>query len=87
MAWNPGSAQIAAGFSVLKKYLSATEVLILNKEEAALLAKSRGINTASISKLLKVMQQWGPKIIAITQGEKGAYVLMFEPSVLKSKGN
>lgn len=74
VAWNPGSTQIDAGFNSLKKYLRNTEVLLLNKEEAVQLVKSSGVITTRIPKLFKVMLSWGPKVIAITQGEKGAFV-------------
>ncbi len=74
VAWNPGSAQIEAGCKALKRYLQETEVLLLNKEEAVQLVKSSGVITARIPKLFKVMLSWGPKVIAITQGGKDAFV-------------
>jgi sugar/nucleoside kinase (ribokinase family) len=73
IAWNPGATQLQAGYGKLKKYFSKIEVLILNKDEAielCLSAKKKG----TIAKMLKIIHQWGPKKIVITDGEKGAYV-------------
>jgi len=74
VAWNPGGIQLKAGYSVLKKYLRQTEVLFLNKEEAKDLVKSAGLTTNDVSRIFKVIYGWGPKIIAITQGDRGAYL-------------
>lgn len=73
IAWNPGGGQLKAGYSVLKKYLKQTEVLFLNKEEAQALVKSSGIVTRDIVRIFKIIHSWGPKLIAITQGDRGAY--------------
>lgn len=73
IAWNPGATQLKSGYSKLKKYLSHIEVLILNKDEAielCLSAKKKG----QIIKMLKIIHQWGPKKVVITDGEKGAWV-------------
>ncbi|OIO52054.1 hypothetical protein AUJ78_01785 [Candidatus Peregrinibacteria bacterium CG1_02_41_10] len=35
IAWNPGSQQIKAGYKTHREFLTQTEILILNKEEAA----------------------------------------------------
>ena len=73
IAWNPGATQLRAGFKALRKYLPHVEVLILNKDEAielCLSAKKKG----QVIKMLKIIHQWGPKKVVITDGEKGAYV-------------
>ncbi len=84
IAWNPGLIQLQAGKKKLVKFLRQTEVLILNKTEAALLtAKSE----KRIQELLKSVYQLGPKIIAITCGKEGAYVMdknkiLYQPAYL-----
>lgn len=75
LAWNPGRLQLAAGFSVLKPYLGATDVLILNKDEALELVLSRKgelKQSGSIIYLLKKLYSFGPRVVVITEGAKGA---------------
>ncbi len=74
IAWNPGSTQLGTGYLFLKPYIKQSEVLLLNREEAISLVRSSGKNITNIPKLFEIMYQWGPKIIAITLGENGAYV-------------
>lgn len=86
VVWNPGAAQLVAGQQKLAKYLKQTEVLILNRHEAAQLvnykfqnllrprAQNRGVNSRQIKNLLLKIYKLGPKIVAITCGRQGAYV-------------
>lgn len=71
ISFNPGSFQLKAGVTALKPILSKTEVLFVNKQEAQLLAEHAG--SINIRKLAESLFDLGPKIIAITDGEKGAY--------------
>ncbi|MFA5021587.1 MAG: carbohydrate kinase family protein [Patescibacteria group bacterium] len=81
IAWNPGSFQLQAGKKALAGFLKQTEVLILNKDEAIELVLS-GIkigrkNPTFLNKpvyLLNILQEWGSKIVVITNGKKGAWV-------------
>lgn len=79
MSFNPGNEQLAAGKKGLKNILKATEVLILNKDEAIELVVSgvdylkgdkKSLNKTS--NLLKILKEWGPKNVVITEGKKGA---------------
>lgn len=83
IAWNPGAVQLAAGQKKLAKYLKQTEVLILNRHEAAQLVNPKFeirnqkqiLNFKSqISRLLLEIYKFGPKIVAITCGRRGAFV-------------
>ena len=74
VAWNPGGSQLSRGYAVLKKYFKQTDALILNKDEARSLVARAGLKTGNLSQLLKALYQWGPKIVAITEGDKGAAV-------------
>jgi len=80
IAWNPGLKQLQAGKRVIEKLIRQTEVLILNKDEAielALSGVSFGRKTPThLNKplyLLNIIKEWGPKIVVITDGKKGAY--------------
>lgn len=80
IAWNPGNKQLQAGKKSIEKLLKQTEVLILNKDEAIELVLSGlrfGRKTPThLNKplyLLNILKDWGPKIVVITEGRKGAY--------------
>jgi len=74
VAWNPGSAQLAAGFGVLQPLFAKTDILILNRDEAAECLLSEGrVQPKSIPQMLKHIQSWGPEIVVITNSQKGAY--------------
>ena len=67
--FNISSYLAKKGVNYLKPILKRTDILVLNKEEAELLA-GRG----KIQDLLKKLHKAGPKIAAITDGEHGVYV-------------
>jgi ribokinase len=74
IAWNPGGAQLKYGYKFFQKYLPQVEIFNLNKDEAIELVLSTGLKTNNINKLLKTIHSWGPKILVITDGHKGAYI-------------
>ena len=81
IAWNPGGTQLKAGIKVLKKYLERTYVLSLNKDEALELVLSDEHYRSKDNKflnntnnLLHAIKEWGPQIVLITNGSKGAQV-------------
>ena len=81
IVWNPGGLQLQSGKRVLTNFLKQTQILILNKDEAIELALS-GIklgrkNPNYLNRplyLLNILREWGPKMIVITEGKKGAWV-------------
>jgi sugar/nucleoside kinase (ribokinase family) len=82
IAWNPSVIQLQAGKKKLEPFLKKTEILIVNRHEAAMLT---GQSEKNISLLLKALYQLGPKIIVITCGSDGAYIMagdevLYEPS-------
>jgi sugar/nucleoside kinase (ribokinase family) len=76
--WNPGYNQLHVGQKAIGKYLTKTEVLIVNKDEALELVMScnkyaedsSGLD--DIKKLLLIIKNWGSRTVIITNGEKGA---------------
>lgn len=77
LAWNPGGTQLATGYAGLKRLIARTDVLILNRDEATELALSHPdapTKTPSVKQLLKMIHSWGPRIVLITEGKKGAHV-------------
>jgi ribokinase len=68
IAFNPSSYLAEKGSAFLKEIISRTEILVLNKEEAELVA---GKDT--IPYLGYKLNKLGPKYVVITDGKKGAY--------------
>lgn len=73
-AFNPGEEQLKKGYWGLAKILGLVEILILNKDEAVeLVLSSKKKTTNNSPSLLKIIKNWGPKIVVITDGRKGAF--------------
>lgn len=79
VAWNPGHIQLHAGFKAIGKYLKKTEMLTVNKDEAIELVLTNPKFTNkdpkflnNIKNLLKVIKEYGPRIVVITNGKYGA---------------
>lgn len=70
LAFQPGTFQIEAGAERLKNIYERTEILIVNREEAA---KVSGGNKDDMQELFNRLHQLGPKIVSITDGPAGAY--------------
>jgi ribokinase len=71
VAFNTSSYLARRGKKYLGKILRKIEILILNYEEAQLLVgKSQDMKT-----LLDKIQRLGPRIVAITDGNRGVYVI------------
>ncbi len=72
LAFQPGTFQIKLGIKELKDIYKRTEVFICNAEEAQ---KILHTESRDIKMLLAEMHANGPKIVLITDGPKGAYML------------
>lgn len=70
LAFQPGTFQIDAGTDRLGKIYEHTEVLLLNREEAA---EVGGGNHEDINDLFDKLHALGPKVVVITDGPDGAY--------------
>lgn len=70
LAFQPGTFQIDMGSDRLSKLYKRTEVLLLNREEAAEVSKG---NHEDIKDLFAKLHGLGPKVVVITDGPKGAY--------------
>lgn len=72
LAYNPGTYQLRAGTKISQKLLDMTEIIFLNKQEAALYAnKPEG---TPINDLLTAVHRFGPRVVVITDGPRGSYV-------------
>ena len=70
IAFNPSTYLAEKGYRHLKDILTNTELLVLNKEEACLLA-----GKDSIENLLLKLRSFGPKIVVVTDGKNRLYVV------------
>lgn len=70
IAFNPSMYLAEKGADYLKRIISRTELLVLNREEAHLLA-----GEFPIVELLFRLKRLGPKIVAVTDGKNELYVI------------
>ncbi|MEM3373768.1 MAG: carbohydrate kinase family protein [Candidatus Woesearchaeota archaeon] len=70
IAFNPSNYLAEKGSIYLKEVLSRTYLLVLNKEEAMLLAGNH-----EIKKLILDLMNFGPKVVIITDGKNGSYTI------------
>lgn len=70
LAFQPGTFQMSLGVKRLERIYQRADVLILNREEAALVT---GGDHENIKELLDGMHRLGAKIAVLTDGPKGAY--------------
>ena len=71
LAFQPGTYQIKFGRKKLADIYKRAEVFISNKEEAQRILET---TESDVKKLMNGIIKLGPKIIAVTDGTKGAYV-------------
>ena len=72
LAFQPGTFQIKLGIKKLKDLYARTEVFICNVEEAQRILATE---SKDIKSLLGELHAYGPKIVLITDGPKGSYML------------
>lgn len=70
LAFSPGSYQILEGIEKLKPILEATDVLLLNREEAHSLVKG---DVEDVKGLIMELREHRPKTVVITDGHKGSF--------------
>ncbi len=70
LAFQPGTFQMEAGTERLKRIYQRSAILVLNREEAALVGGGRH---ADIHDLFDKLHALGPQVVVITDGPAGAY--------------
>jgi ribokinase len=70
LAFQPGTFQMQAGVERLKRIYQRSEVLILNREEAAFVG---GGDHGNVDDLIDHLHALGPHIVIVTDGPDGAY--------------
>jgi sugar/nucleoside kinase (ribokinase family) len=79
IAWNPGSAQYSGGLKSIAWFLKRTNLFMLNHDEAIELVlsdekyKKRSHSFFNnVENLLPIIKNYGPEVVVITRGRKGA---------------
>lgn len=78
LAFNPGSAQIKEGPESFAAVLAVTDILFVNRDEAEILLHGKPVlpeERETEENLLFRIQRMGPKMIVMTDGDKGSYAL------------
>jgi sugar/nucleoside kinase (ribokinase family) len=70
LAFQPGTFQMKAGAHRLKRLYERASILLLNREEAALVG---GGNVEDMHDLLDRLHALGAQVVVVTDGPKGAY--------------
>ena len=73
LLYNPGTFQIKAGVKKNPRLLSLIESFIVNLEEAKIILGYKEQENIPVKKLLKGIMDLGPRLVVITDGEKGSY--------------
>ena len=71
VAFNPGTHQLTSSPAGLKAVLALTDILLVNREEAAIIL--RASPNASLRSLLQGLRKRGPSTVVITDGPRGSY--------------
>lgn len=69
LGYNPGTYQLRAGTKQMKPVIAVSEVIFVNKEEAALIVGPQ----FDIRRYLIALHKLGPKAVVITDGGNGSY--------------
>jgi len=70
LAWNPGNAEIELGIRKLTPFLMQTDILIMNREEAACLAD---VSPKHLDAIIAKLGSLPRMALVITDGKDGAY--------------
>ncbi|MDQ2932773.1 MAG: carbohydrate kinase family protein [bacterium] len=71
LAFQPGTFQMKLGFDELKRLYTHTDIFVVNVEEAQRMLKT---DSRDVKDLMKKLSEYGPKLILVTDGPKGAYM-------------
>jgi ribokinase len=70
LAFQPGTFQIKMGVEALSELYKHTDTFVCNLEEAQTIT---GLDTRDVRTLSEKLSEYGPKVVLVTDGSKGAY--------------
>jgi sugar/nucleoside kinase (ribokinase family) len=86
LVFNPGTLQIEEGRKKIADALSITEILFVNKEEAAKILNIK-YEILNMNEILINLQKLGPKIVVITDGKNGSYAIDQKGEIFKKEAD
>lgn len=78
VAFNPGSRQLREGKEMVRKVLSKSSMVFINKEEAEVIltgTQTMQDDKEYVHSLMEQVQKLGPSTVVLTDGKKGSYAL------------
>ena len=76
IAFNPGTPQLDNGGEVMEEIMKNSEIVFLNKEEAAKVCNLIVVSEKNfIRELLSQIKNKGPKVVVITDGTNGSFLI------------
>lgn len=88
LAFNPGSAQMQEGPDSFADVLAQTDILFVNRDEAEIILHGKTLTKEereTEENLLFRIQRAGPKMIVMTDGDNGSYVMDEKANLLYEK--
>lgn len=89
LAFNPGSLQMKTGVESFKNVLEVTDILIINRDEAEMILHGKALvaeEKETEENMLFRIQRMGPKMIVMTDGDNGSYVMDENAKLFYEKG-
>jgi ribokinase len=83
IALSPGSHQMHDMNDIFIDVLKHSEMIFINKTEAELILKKLGKKTDTVPDLLRGLQESGPTIASVTDGERGSYCIDDKQTIYK----
>lgn len=82
LAFNPGTLQLRAGKDSIADILAEAQILFLNMGEAVEMSNLKS-QISNIEEILKEIQKLGPKVVVITDAEKGSCLINEQGEIAK----
>lgn len=74
LGFNPGTIQLEEGIDSIRAVMQLTTILFLNKDEAVKILNIKN-EISDMKKVLEKLKNLGPKIVVVTDGKNGSYLL------------
>lgn len=81
IVFSPGSRQLDELNTLIYQVIHDSKFIFINKEEAVKILSKQGMETTDIKSILQNLSLLGPKIVSVTDGERGAYAMDEEKNV------
>ncbi|MBI2195536.1 MAG: carbohydrate kinase family protein [Candidatus Levybacteria bacterium] len=87
LAFNPGTLQIRAGKESIAEVLKEAQILFLNIGEAIeisnIIRSTSSGQISNIEEILRALKDLGPKVVVVTDAERGSYLINEQGEVIR----